>query len=96
MPPRRIDDTDRSISSLGTSDDQKARVAKWVKWVEDLNVRDFCAQGTVGVGVIIPTFITSSLAAVSVMMDTGVLHAKTSWSTTSPSLSSFGPSSATN
>jgi hypothetical protein len=37
---------------------------EWVKRIEHLNVRGFCAQGIVGVGAIIPMFIASLRLAV--------------------------------
>ena len=63
-PPRRINDSDRSISPLRSAKDLKGSTMERVEWVENLDVRTFCAQGTVGVGAIIPTFTASSLPAV--------------------------------
>src|SRR2546423_4985813 len=62
-PPRWIDDRDRTVSPLGSADDRKAAVVKWVEWVEDPDVRGFCAQSTVRVGGIIPMCIASCPAA---------------------------------
>jgi hypothetical protein len=55
-PPRRIDDRDRTVSTLRSADDRQVAVVKWVEWVEDPDVRGFCAQGTVRVGGIIRMF----------------------------------------
>jgi hypothetical protein len=55
-PSRRIDDGDRAISPLWSAHDLNGRTVKWVKTVEHLDVRSFCAQGTVGVGGFVPMF----------------------------------------
>jgi hypothetical protein len=52
--PRRINDSNRSISPLRSAKDLKGSTMERVEWVENLDVRTFCAQGTVGVGAIIP------------------------------------------
>ena len=62
--PRRINDSDRSISPLRSAKDLKGSTMERMEWVENLDVRTFCAQGTVGVGAFIPTFTASSLPAV--------------------------------
>ena len=56
-PPRWIDDRDRTDSALRSADDRQAAVVKWVEWVEDPDVRGFCAQGIVSADAIIRTFI---------------------------------------
>jgi hypothetical protein len=55
-PPRWINDTDRTISPFRSAEDLKGNAMEWVKGVEDLDIRIVCAQGIVGVGVIIRTF----------------------------------------
>jgi hypothetical protein len=52
-PPRRINDSDRPISPLRSAKDLKGSTMERVEWVENLDVRTFCAQGTVGVGAFI-------------------------------------------
>ena len=52
--PGLVNDTDRAISPLRPAHDLKGRTIEWVKTVEDVDVRGFCTQGTVGVGAIIP------------------------------------------
>ena len=56
-PPSLVNDGDRAISSLWSAHDLKSRTIEWVKTVKDVDVRGFCTQGTVGVGVLIPTSI---------------------------------------
>jgi hypothetical protein len=56
-PPRLVNDRDRTISPLRPAHDLKGRTTKWVKTVVDVDVRGFCTQGTVGVGVFILTSI---------------------------------------
>ena len=58
-PPGLINDGDRAISTLWSAHDLKSRTIEWVKTVEDVDVRGFCTQGTVGVGVFIPIFTVS-------------------------------------
>ena len=64
-PPRWIDDRDRTVSALRSADDRQVAVVKWVEWVEDPDVRGFCAQGTVRVGGIILISTALSPAAES-------------------------------
>ena len=52
-PPGLVNDGDRTISPLRPAHDLKGRTTEWVKTVEDVDVRGFCTQGTVGVGVFI-------------------------------------------
>ena len=52
-PPGLVNDRDRAISPLRSAHDLKGRTIEWVKTVEDVDVRGFCTQGTVGVGVFI-------------------------------------------
>ena len=59
-PPTLVNDGDRTISPFWPAHDLKDRTTEWVKTIEDLDVRGFCTQGTVGVGVIILTFTASS------------------------------------
>ena len=54
-PPAGVHDTDRPVSSLRSAKDLQGYTVKWVKGVEDLNIRIVRAQGIVGVGVIIRT-----------------------------------------
>lgn len=56
-PARWVDDRDRTISASRSAEDLKGNAIQWVKGVEDLDIRIFRAQGIVGVGVIIRTFI---------------------------------------
>ena len=56
-PPGLVNDGDRAISTLWSAHDLKSRTIEWVKTVEDVDVRGFCTQGTVGVGVFIPISI---------------------------------------
>src|SRR5271166_5322254 len=58
-PPGWVDDRDRAVSPLRPADDLKASTMERMEWVEDLDMRIFRAQGTVGVGVSIPMFTTS-------------------------------------
>jgi len=60
-PSGLVNDGDRTISPLRPAYDLKGRTTEWVKTVEDVDVRGFCTQGTVGVGVFIPTFTASFL-----------------------------------
>jgi hypothetical protein len=53
-PPSWIGDRDRSISPLGSAEDQKGSAVKRMERIENLDVRTFRAQGIVGVGAIIP------------------------------------------
>ena len=62
-PPRLVNDGDCTISPLRPAHDLKGSTTEWVKTVEDVDVRGFCTQGTVGVGVCIPTFTVSFLRA---------------------------------
>ena len=57
-------DSDRPISPLRSAKDLKGSTMERVEWVENLDVRTFCAQGTVGVVAIIPTFTAALLPAV--------------------------------
>src|ERR1700758_767609 len=59
-PPGLVNDGDCTISPLRPAHDLKGRTTEWVKTVEDVDVRGFCTQGTVGVGVFIPTSTVSS------------------------------------
>jgi hypothetical protein len=45
----RVDDRDRAISPLRSTDDLKGDAIERVEWVEDLDVRVFYAQGIVSV-----------------------------------------------
>ena len=58
-PPGWVHDTDRPISPLRSAKDLEGSTMKRVEGVEDLNSRIICicAQGIVGVGATIPTFI---------------------------------------
>src|SRR5579864_3167756 len=58
-PPGLVKDRDGAISSLRSAYDLKGRTIEWVKTVENVDVRGFCTQGIVGVGVIIPTCTAS-------------------------------------
>lgn len=62
-PPPLVNDADRTISPLRPAHDLKGRTTEWMKTVEDVDVRGFCTQGTVGVGVFIPIFTVSFLRA---------------------------------
>lgn len=62
-PPALVNDGDRTISPLRSPNDLKGRTTEWVKTVEDVDVRGFCTQGTVGVGVLIPMCIAWSQVA---------------------------------
>jgi hypothetical protein len=55
-PPRWIADRDRAVSMLRSADNPKSGTMERVELIEDLDVRGFCTQGTVGVGGIIRTF----------------------------------------
>jgi hypothetical protein len=55
MPPRWIADRDRAVSLLRSADNLKSGTMERVELIEDLDVRGFCAQGTVGAGGIIRT-----------------------------------------
>ena len=59
-PPGLVNDGDCTISPLRPAHDLKGRTTEWVKTVEDVDVRGFCTQGTVGVGVFIPMSTVSS------------------------------------
>ena len=63
-PSRWVNDRDRTISPLRSAEDLKGNAMEWVKGVEDLDVRGFCAQGTVGAGGRIPTCTASFQPAV--------------------------------
>src|ERR1700746_1815703 len=58
-PPGLVNDGDCTISPLRPAHDLKGRTTEWVKTVEDVDVRGFCTQGTVGVGVFTRTCIVS-------------------------------------
>ena len=62
--PGWVNDTDRSVAPLGPAEDLQRTATKRVKGVEDLNIRIIRAQGIVGVGAIIPTYIASFQPAV--------------------------------
>src|SRR6202043_2236522 len=62
-PPSWVHDTDRPISPLRAAKDLQGSTTKRVKGVEDLNIRITRAQGIVGVGATILTFIVWSPAA---------------------------------
>ena len=62
-PPGLVNDGDRTISPLRPAHDLKGRTTEWVKTVEDVDVRGFCTQGSVGVGVSIPTYTAPFLRA---------------------------------
>src|SRR5260370_13635123 len=49
-PPRWIADRDRAVSLLRSADNPKGGTMERVELIEDLDVRGFCAQGTVGAG----------------------------------------------
>jgi hypothetical protein len=53
-PPGLVNDGDRTIFPLRPAHDLKGRTTEWVKTVENVDVRGFCTQGTVRVGVFIP------------------------------------------
>ena len=76
-PSGLVNDRDRAISPLWSAHDLKSRTIEWVKTVEDVDVRGFCTQGTVGVGVIIRTSIVSSPPA-----DSPLDHSR--WTSTQP------------
>ena len=61
----RVNDADRSIAPLGPADDLQGSPVKWVKAIEDLNIRIIGAPGIVGVGVFIPICIVSCLVVAS-------------------------------
>ena len=64
---------------------------KRVKGVEDLNICNIGAQGIVGVGATIRTYIAwSQVAACPMMVATGIPPAATSWSRRNRSQSLFG------
>ena len=48
--PSLVDDRHRPIFPLRLTKDLQADTMERVEWIEDLNVRVFCAQGIVGVG----------------------------------------------
>ena len=56
-PPSWVHDTDRPISPLRAAKDLQGSATKRVKGVEDLNILITRAQGIVGVGATIRTFI---------------------------------------
>src|SRR5271157_5738442 len=64
-PPGWVDDRDRAVSPLRPADDLKASTMERMEWVEDLDMRIFRAQGTVGVGVFILTSTVYLLPGVS-------------------------------
>ena len=49
-PPRWIADRDRAVSLLRSADNPKSGTMERVELIEDLDVRGFCTQGTVGAG----------------------------------------------
>jgi hypothetical protein len=49
-PPRWIADRDRAVSLLRSADNLKSGTMERMELIEDLDVRGFCAQGTVGAG----------------------------------------------
>src|SRR5712691_10251934 len=53
-PPRWIADRDRAVSLLRSADNPKSGTMERVERIEDLDVRGFCAQGTVNAGGLIP------------------------------------------
>ena len=65
-PPGSVTDTDRSISSLRSAKDLQGCTMKRVKGVENVDILNIGAQGIVGVGACIPTFIASCQVAASV------------------------------
>jgi hypothetical protein len=60
---RGVDDRDRSVFPLRSADELESCATERVECIEDLDMRGFCAQGTLSVGAIIPTFIASSRRA---------------------------------
>ena len=66
--PGRVNDADRSIASLGPTEDLQGSTLKRVKGVEDLNIRIIRAQGIVGAGAYTPISTAWSPAAASVTM----------------------------
>jgi hypothetical protein len=54
---RWINDRNRPVSPLRSAEDMQGNTMERMKGVEDLNIGSFCAQGIVGVGVIIRIFI---------------------------------------
>jgi len=64
-PPCWIDDRDRAIFPFRSPQNPKGTTVKRVKAVEDLDVRGFCAQGTVGAGASIRISISSFPRAAS-------------------------------
>ena len=56
-PPGWVHDTNRPVSPLRSAKDLQASTTQWVKGVEDLNIGITRAQGIVGVGATIRTFI---------------------------------------
>ena len=61
---RWIDDRDRAVSLLRSADNPKSGTMERVELIEDLDVRGFCTQGTVGAGGRIPTCTASFQPAV--------------------------------
>ena len=59
--PGRVNDADRSIAPLGPADDLQGSAEKWVKGVEDLNIRMIGTQGILRVGALIRISIVSCL-----------------------------------
>jgi hypothetical protein len=62
-PPTWIQNANGPVTSLWSAKDLQGGTMERVKWVEDPNTRFIRAQGIVGVGVTIRTFIVSSPAA---------------------------------
>jgi hypothetical protein len=54
--PGPVKDRHRTLSSLRSAKDLKGSTMEGVERIEDLDLSVFCTQGTVGVGVTIPTF----------------------------------------
>src|SRR5271167_4550167 len=57
--PSPVNNRHRALSSLRSAKDLNGSTAERVKRIEDLDFSVFCTQGTVGVGVCIPTFTVS-------------------------------------
>ena len=56
-PARGIDDRDRAVSLLRSADNLKSGTVEWMELIEDLDLRVYCAQGTLGVGALTRTCI---------------------------------------
>jgi hypothetical protein len=57
--PGPVNNRHRALSSLRSAKDPNGGTVERVERIEDLDFNVFCTQGTVGVGVCIPTFTVS-------------------------------------